>query len=143
VDVAHLEARPLAVQAARTESREAALVCELAERVRLVDDLAQLTAPEEEIDRRREGLGVDQVARRDTFADVVGLSSAHALLSGAAQLEEALAELLAGQLENRADAAIAQMVDIVELALTGAQLQSAKRWSGSLFLRLTVLIESA
>ncbi len=50
VHVAHLEAGPLAVQAARAERRETALVDEHRERVGLVDDLRQLAATEEEVD---------------------------------------------------------------------------------------------
>ena len=51
VHVADLEARPLAVQAARAQGRQPPLVRELAQRVGLVDHLRQLAAAEEEVDR--------------------------------------------------------------------------------------------
>jgi hypothetical protein len=38
----------------------------------------------------------------------------HALLRGAAQLQEALAELVAGELGDRAHAAVAEVVDVVD-----------------------------
>ena len=40
---------------------------------------------------------------------------AHALLDGAAELEEALAQLVGGQLVDGAQAAVAQVVDVVDL----------------------------
>ena len=52
VHVADLEASPLAVQAARAEGREPALVGELRQRVGLVDDLRQFAAAEEVLDGR-------------------------------------------------------------------------------------------
>ena len=42
---------------------------------------------------------------------------AHALLHGAAELEEALAQLVGGQLVDRAQPAVAQVVDVVDVAL--------------------------
>ncbi len=110
VHVADFEARSLAVQTARTEGRQPALVREHRQRVRLVDDLRQLAAAEEVFDRRRDALGIDQAARRH----VLDVLQAHPLLHGAAQLEEALAQLVAGQLVDRAQAAIAEVIDVVD-----------------------------
>src|SRR5207247_2979675 len=50
VHVAHLEARALAREAARSASVEAPLVCQLRERVLLLPDLRQLRAAEERLD---------------------------------------------------------------------------------------------
>ena len=61
VHVAHFEARALAVQTAGPEGRQAPLVRELRERVGLVDDLRELAAAEEEVDRAADALGVDQL----------------------------------------------------------------------------------
>ena len=55
---------------------------------------------------------------------VVRVLDVHALLRRAAELEEALAELVAGQLVDRAHAAVAEVVDVVDLALAGAQLDA-------------------
>ena len=64
VDVAHFEAGPLAVQAAGSQRRQSTLVRQHRERVRLVDDLRELAAAEEEVDRARDALGVDEIAMR-------------------------------------------------------------------------------
>ena len=117
VDVADLEAGPLAVQAARAEGREPPLVGELGQRVGLVDDLRQLAAAEEVLDRRADALGVDQRPR----GHVLGVLEAHPLLDGAAELEEALAQLVGGQLVDRPQAAVAQVVDVVDVPLAAAR----------------------
>ena len=110
VHVAHVEAGALAVETTRTEGGQAPLVGQLRERVGLVDHLRQLTAAEEVLDGAGEGLGVDQVARGDRLR----VLQVHALLGGAAQLQEALAELLGGQLGNGAHTPVAQVVDVVD-----------------------------
>ncbi len=87
------------------------LVREHRQRIRLVDDLRQLAAAEEVLDRRRDALGIDQAARRH----VLDVLQAHPLLHRAAELEEALAQLVAGQFVDRPQAAIAQVIDVVDL----------------------------
>jgi hypothetical protein len=61
VHVANLEAGALAVQSARTQRRQPALVGQLRQRVGLVHHLRQLAAPEEELDRAADRLAVDQL----------------------------------------------------------------------------------
>ncbi len=117
VHVAHFEAGALAIEAARAEGRQPALVRELRQRVGLVDDLAELAAREEVLDGGRERLAVDQIARRDR----VDVLEVHPLLRGAPELQEALAELVARELLDRAHAAVAQVVDVVDFALAAAQ----------------------
>ena len=118
VDVAHLEAGPLAVEAAGTEGRQAALVGELAERVGLVDDLRQLAAAEEEVDRAADRLAVDELG---DLAHLARVLDAHALLDGALELQEALADLLRRQLVDQPQAAVAEVVDVVDVPLAVAQ----------------------
>ena len=48
---------------------------------------------------------------------VLRVLEAHALLHGAAELEEALAQLVGGQLVDGAQPAVAQVVDVVDVAL--------------------------
>ncbi len=122
VHVAHFEAGPLAVQAARAEGRQPPLVREHRERIRLVDDLRQLAAAEEVLDRRRDALRIDQAARRH----VLDVLEAHPLLHGAAKLQEALAHFVGRQLVDRPQAAIAQVVDVVDvrIGVAGHQLAS-------------------
>ena len=119
VDVADLEARPLPVQAARPERREPTLVGELRQRVGLVDDLRQLAPAEEVFDRRADALGVDQAPG----GDVLGVLQAHPLLDGPAELEEPLAELVGGELVDGPEAAVAQVVDVVDVPLALAEVE--------------------
>ncbi len=121
VHIADLEAGALAVQAAGPEGRQPPLVREHRERVRLVDDLGEFAAAEEVLDRRRNALRVDQAPRRH----VLHVLQAHPLLDGAAELEEPLAQLVGGQLVDRPQPAVAEMVDVVDLrgARLGAERQ--------------------
>ena len=118
VHVAHLEAGALAGQTARAERREAALVGDLGERVGLVHELRELRGAEELAHRRRRRLGVDQVLRHD----VADLDRRHALLDRALHAQEPDAVLVLHQFADRADAAVAEIVDVVDLALAVAQL---------------------
>ncbi len=117
VHVAHVEAGPLAVEAPRPQRRQPPLVRQLRQRIGLVHHLAQLAAAEEVLDGGGDGLGVDEGAR----GHVLLVADGHALLHGAAQLEEALAQLVGGQLVDGADAAVAEVVDVVDVALAVAQ----------------------
>ena len=112
VHVAHLEAGPLAVEAARAQAADSRRSCvSMRERVRLVDDLRQLAAAEEVLDRRRNALRIDQAARRH----VLNVLEAHPLLHGAAELQEALPHFVGRQLVDRAQAAVAQVIDVVDV----------------------------
>ena len=117
VHVAHLEARALAREAARPQRREAPLVRDLGQRVGLVHELGELRGAEELAHRRRRRLGVDQVLRHHG----VDVDRAHALLDGALHAQQAQAILVLHQLADRAHAAVAEMVDVVDLALAVAQ----------------------
>ena len=118
VHVAHLEARALARQAARAQRRDAPLVRDLGQRVGLVHELRQLRAAEELLDRGRDRLRVDQVVRQQVLA----LGLAEALLDRALDAHEARAELVLGELADRAHAPVAEVVDVVDLAAAVAQL---------------------
>ena len=118
VHVAHLEAGALAGQAAGPERRQAALVRHLGERVHLVHELAELAGAEELAHRGGRRLGVDEVLRHDG----VDLDGAHALLDRTLHAQEADAVLVLHQLADRAHAPVAEIVDVVDLALAVAQL---------------------
>src|SRR5882724_180439 len=113
VDVAHLEPRPLARQAARSQGGQPPLVGDLGERVRLVHELRQLRRAEELLDRRDHRLRVDEVVRHRRV-DV--LVDRHLLLDRPLHAHEADPELVLQQLAHRADAAVAQVVDVVDPA---------------------------
>ncbi len=114
MDVAHLEAGPLAGQAARAERRQPPLVGDLGQRVGLVHELRQLRGAEELAHRRRHRLGVDQIVRHRR----VDLDRAHPLAHRPLHAQQADAELVLHQLADRAHPAIAEMVDVVDLAAT-------------------------
>ncbi len=56
-------------------------------------------------------------------AQFVRVLEAHALLHGALELEEPLAEFFAGQFVDGAQPAIAQMVDVVDITFAAAELE--------------------
>ena len=111
MDVAHLEAGALAVEAARPEGGEAALVREFGQRVDLVHELRQLAAGEEVADHGSQGLRVDQLLRRDRIDALV--VEGHALADEALGAAEADAALVGEELADGADAAGAEVVNVV------------------------------
>ena len=82
------------------------------QRVGLVHELRELRRAEELAHRGRRRLGVDQVVRHHR----VDLDRAHALADRALHAQQADAVLVLHQLADRAHAAIAEMVDVVDLA---------------------------
>jgi len=94
-------------------------VGDLAERVGLVHELRELRAPEVLLDHGRDRLGVDEVVGHER---VDLLRHAHALLDGALHPHEADAVLVLHQLADGADAAVAQVVDVVDRAAPVLQL---------------------
>ena len=120
VDVADFEAGAVAREAAGAEGREAALVGEGRERVRLVHELRELGAPEEVLDDGGEGLGVDEARGRELPRAGV---DAHALLDEALGAGEADAALVLEKLAGGADAAVAEVVDVVDLGAAGLDVE--------------------
>ena len=109
VYVAHVEARALAGEAARPQRRDAALVTQVGERIGLVFELRELAAAEELAHRRYDGAVVHQLGggRR------IGVPQQHALAHAPRHAAHAHAELVGEQLAHRADAAVAEVVDVV------------------------------
>ena len=79
VYVTDLEAGTLTRQTARAEGREAALVRDLGQRVRLIHELRQRVRPEEGVHDRGQGLGVDQISGDE---DLI-VADVHTLTDGA------------------------------------------------------------
>ena len=131
VHVAHLEARALAGEPARAERGEPALVGDLGERVGLVHELRELRGAEELAHRRRRRLGVDQVVRHHG----VDIDAAHALADRPLHAQQPDAVLVLHQLADRAHAAIAEIVDVVDAA--AAVLEVAERLDGAQDVDLT------
>ena len=109
VHVSDLHVRALAGEAAGAQSGQTALVRQLGQRVRLVHELAQGAGAEELLDRRRDGADVDQALRGDD----VEILNRHALADDALHTAKADAELVLQQLAHAAQAAVAEVVDVV------------------------------
>ena len=111
VDVAHLDRRALAGQATCAERREAPAMREAGQRVRLVHELRELRGAEELLQRRDHGPDVDDRLRRDR----VDVLRGHPLADDALHAVEADAERLLDQLADGAEAAVAEVLVLVEL----------------------------
>ena len=112
VHVSHVEAGALAAQAAGAQGGHTALVGQLGQGVGLVHELAQRGGAEELLDGRGDGADVDEALGGDDVQILQG----HALADHALHAAEADAELVLQQLAHAADAAVAQVVDVVGLA---------------------------
>ncbi len=120
VHVAHFESCTLAREAAGSKGRETPLVSDFTQRVGLVHELAELRRAEELADCRHNRLGVHQVVRHGRGHFLV---HAHLFLDGALHADQADAELIFEQLAHRANAAVAEMVDVVDDADVFPQLE--------------------
>ncbi len=120
VHVADFEAGALTGQTTGPKGRQAALVRDLRERVGLVHELRELRGAEELADRGHDRLGVDEVVRHGRRHLLV---DRHLFLDGALHADEADAELVLHQLADGADAAVAEMIDVIDGADVLAQLE--------------------
>ncbi len=110
VHVADLEARPLTRQATGAERREAPAVGQARQRVDLVHELGELAGAEELLDGGDDRPDVDERLGRDGL-DVLGR---HALAHDPLHAGQADAHLVLDQLAHRADAAVGEVVLVVE-----------------------------
>src|SRR4051794_5062562 len=114
VHVADFESGALTAEAARTECRQTAPVGHARQWVDLVHELRQLRGAEELLDRSDDGTNVDERGRGDCL-DVL---RCHALPNDALHAAEADAHLVLDELADAADAAVGEVVLVVE-AVTG------------------------
>ena len=112
--VADFEAGAVAGQTARPERGETALVRQLGQRIDLVHELRKLAAAEEIADDGGERLRIDQLLRRHRFDALV--EQRHAFLDQTFGAGQADAALVGEQFAHGADAAAAQMIDVVQRA---------------------------
>ena len=84
---------------------------EAGERVRLIHELRELAGAEELLDGRHDRADVDERLRRD----LVDIVRAHALAHDALHAAHADAELVGDKLAHRADATVAEVVDVIGL----------------------------
>ena len=111
MNVADLETGALASQAARPQRREPALVRDLGERVGLIHELRELRRAEELLDHGGGRFVIDQLLRHQGL-DVL---QAHPLLDRPLHPHQSDPELVLDQLADRAHAAVAEMVDVIDL----------------------------
>lgn len=111
VDVTDLHVGALTGQTAGAQGVETTLVRQARERVGLVHELRQLRGAEELLDRRHDRTDVDQGLRRDGLDVLRG----HALADDALHAGQAQADLVLDELADRADTAVAEVVDVVGL----------------------------
>ena len=114
VHVAHFEPGPFAGEAAGAEGREAALMGQLGQGVGLVHELGELRTAEELLDGRHHRPDVDQRLGRDD----VHILDGHAFLDHPLHPGKADAELVLQEFADGLQAAVAQMVDVVHVALS-------------------------
>ena len=107
--VSDLHVGALAAQTAGAQSGQTALVGQFRQRVGLIHELAQGAGAEELLDGGGDGADVDQALGRDD----VQILNGHALADHALHAAEADAELVLQQLAHAAQAAVAQVVDVV------------------------------
>ena len=110
VHVADLDRGPLTGQPTGAEGRQAAAVGEPGQRVGLVHELAQLGGAEELLQRRHDGADVDDRLRGDR----VGVLGREALAHDPLHAVEADPEGLLDQLADGAQAAVAEVLVLVE-----------------------------
>ena len=91
---------------------------DLRERIGLIHELRELRRAEELAHRGGRGLRVDQVLRHDR----VDFDRGHALLDRALHAQQTDAILIFHQFADRANAAIAEMIDVVDVAASVAQI---------------------
>ena len=109
VNITHVEGRPVTAQTAGTQSGQTALVGQFGQRVILIHELRQRGRTEEFLDNSGDRPDVDQALG----GDGVQILHGHALPDDSVQTGEADAELVLQKLAHAAQAAVAQMVDIV------------------------------
>ena len=115
VHVADLDRGALARETSGAERGEAAAVREAGERVGLVHELRELRGAEELLQRGDDGTDVDDRLRRDR----VGVLGREALAHDALHAVEADAEGLLDQLADGAQAAVAEVLVLVEVVGDG------------------------
>src|SRR5262249_48883140 len=113
MNVSHLEARAFARQSAWPQGREASLVSNFRQRISLVHELGKLRGSEELLNYRGGRFVVHQLLRHKRL-DIL---QAHALFYRALHAHQANSELVFHQFANRTHAAVAEMIDIVNLTI--------------------------
>ena len=113
VHVPDVETGAFPRKASWAEGRKAPLVCKFGQRVGLVHELGKLGPAKEFADCRHYGPDVDQPLRSRRFR----VHQRHFLLDHALHAEESDADLVLDQFSHGAYPAVAQVINVVHLAL--------------------------
>ena len=135
MNVAHFESGAITRETARPESRQAALVRQFGQRIDLIHELRKLAAAEEIADDR-----ATAPSGLISFCGVIAVDALieqrHALFHQTLGAGQTDAALVGQQFANGADAAAAQMIDVIQRAFTlladGADIWSRRQdlpWS--------------
>src|ERR1019366_2214158 len=120
----------LARQPAWAQGRNAPLVRDFGQRIVLVHELRKLRGSEEFLHRGRNRLRVDHFLRHDRLA----LGDGEALLDRALDAHQADAERVLSHFTDAAHAAIAQVVDVVHVAVAVADVDQGLHHLDDVFL---------
>ena len=131
--VADFEAGALTREAARSERRQTTLVRQLGQRVGLIHELRQLRRSEERLNHRADTVRALTRSSSEIFLRI-GVDR-HALLDQPRHARETDGELIRDQLTNRANAAVAQVIDVVDMAASFVQLDEVADDRDEIFLR--------
>ena len=111
VHVTYLKSGTLAAKTARPEGRQASLVRDLGQRIRLVHELAELVCSKEGVDYRTQGLCIDQVNGREYFV----VAHVHTLTDRSGHSSKTDSELIGHLLAYGAHTAVRKVVNVVNL----------------------------
>ena len=112
VNVSDFESGTVSGETAGAEGGETTLMCEFCQRVRLIHELGQRRGAEELFDGSDDGTDVDECFRGRLFGVLRG--ERHSLADDTFHTGEADAELVLEQFADGTDAAVAQVVDVVD-----------------------------
>ena len=112
---------------------------QLRQRVRLIHELRKLRAAEEIANHRAQRFRVDQLLRR--HAVDVDVEQRHALFHETLRAGETDAALIGEQFANGADAAAAEMIDVIERAFAAAQIDQILDRGDEIFVGQNALAE--
>ena len=88
-------------------------MCQLRQRVGLIDHLRQLATTKEVIDRSRDALWINQRTR----SHIVDFLLRHTILNGTTKLKEAFSQFVTGQFVNRSQTSITKVIDIIDVGI--------------------------
>ena len=138
MNVTNFEARPIAAQTSRPESRKTALVGQLGERIGLIHELAELAPSEEIPDDGTERLRIDKLLRGDLVDS--DIKKRHPLTNETLGPRQANTALVREQFPHGPHAAATEVIDIIGHPLAPAQLDEILHGGDKVFLRQNPLL---